>query len=160
MIVLQLKHVNYRNQIEISSDEEDIIIKVAKLLDNADYRWHSDKNYTNVIFNGDVEIVNDKLKEYNLLCKSIDKYIPTEYLESSIEQRQELLKGLMDSDGCVGQKNRFSFNTTSKQLKDDFIYLCRSLGYIVTVYEDKRDTNICYNIHILTNDIIFSSKNI
>lgn len=64
----------------------------------------------------------------------------------------------MDSDGCVGQKNRFSFNTISKQLKDDFVYLCRSLGYIVTVYEDKRNTNICYNIHILTNDIIFSSK--
>lgn len=155
---LTTQYVNYRNQIEISSDEEDIIIKVAKLLDNANYRWHSDKNYTNIIFNGDVEIVNGKLKEYNLLCKSINKYIPTEYLESSIEQRQELLKGLMDVDGYVGQKNRFSFSTVSKQLKDDFIYLCRSLGYIVTVYEDKRDTNICYNIHILTNDIIFSSK--
>ena len=44
----------------------------------------------------------------------------------SIEQRKELLYGLMDTDGCVEDKNRFSFSTTSKKLAEDFIYLANA----------------------------------
>ena len=42
-----------------------------------------------------------------------------------------------------------------KQLKDDIITLCNSLGICAIVYEDTRKDNICYDIRIITNDSIF-----
>lgn len=70
------------------------------------------------------------LKKLNLQGKkSIDKFIPREYLTSSVEQRIDLLRGLMDTDGTV-QKNGSScfFNTSSEQLAHDVIELVQSLG--------------------------------
>ena len=43
-----------------------------------------------------------ELQRLGLLgLKSIDKFIPSEYLNGSVEQRYELLRGLMDTDGWV-----------------------------------------------------------
>jgi len=62
-----------------------------------------------------------------------EKHIPKEYLESSVEQRLELLKGLIDTDGYVGKGSRVSFSTTSNQLALDFQYLVRSLGGLCSI---------------------------
>lgn len=100
------------------------------------------------------------LKDNNLLVTGAYKFIPKEYLHSSAEQRRQLLNGLMDTDGYVGIKNRFSYSTISCRLKNDFVELCQSLGYIATVSEDRRvkySTGVCYHITIQTNDIIFTS---
>lgn len=147
----------YNKQLTISSDEIDIIEKVAKLL-NCNYKLHSNLNYSNFIYGDIIEDIDLALRTLNLRCLSKDKYIPEIYLLSSKEQRLELLKGLMDTDGNVGAKNRLHFSTNSINLKNDFVKLCNSLGYCATVYEDNRKDNTCYQINILTNDIIFSSK--
>ena len=147
----------YNKRLTISSDEIDIIEKVAKLL-NCDYKWHSELNYSNVIYGDIIEDIDLALRTLNLRCLSKDKYIPEIYLLSSKEQRLELLKGLMDTDGNVGVKNRLHFSTSSINLKNDFVKLCNSLGYCATVHEDNRKDNTYYEINILTNDIIFSSK--
>lgn len=61
-----------------------------------------------------------------------DKFIPNQYLISSVEQRLELLKGLMDTDGyCIN--NRTLFSTTSLKLAQDMVTLVRSLGGIATI---------------------------
>lgn len=72
-----------------------------------------------------------------------EKHIPSLYLESSIESRIKLLKGLMDSDGHVGINGNLSFTTTSKQLSEDFVYLVRSLGGVAKTSE--RYTTYSYN---------------
>lgn len=67
---------------------------------------------------------------------SYDKFIPTEYLYDSIDNRLCLLQGLMDTDGTVAKKiknrdsvsNATHFGTSSKQLANDFEFLIRSLG--------------------------------
>lgn len=97
--------------------------------------------------------VEEMLKEYPELwnIKSEDKFIPKDYLQGSIIQRQSLLQGLMDTDGSVDEKGRTNFTTISPRLRDDFIELCRSLGFIATYSIDKRDkytTGECYTIHI------------
>jgi len=97
--------------------------------------------------------VEEMLKDYPKLwnVKSEDKFIPKDYLQGSIFQRQCLLQGLMDTDGSVDEKGRTSFTTISPQLRDDFIELCRSLGFIATYSTDLRDkysTGECYTIHI------------
>ena len=142
----------------ISSDEEDIISKVSNIL-NCKYKWHKDYNYTNVIYGDNIISIHKELKALNLECTAIHKYIPEIYLLSSIEQRKELLKGLIDTDGYIDSKGRYRYSTSSFNLAKDFITLCRSLGYIVSdYYKDTRGKHINYVISIQTNDIIFSSN--
>ena len=97
--------------------------------------------------------VEEMLKEYPKLwnVKSKDKFIPKDYLHGSIIQRQQLLQGLMDTDGSVDEKGRTSFTTISPNLRNDFIELCRSLGFVATYSIDSRTkytTGECYTIHI------------
>ena len=71
-----------------------------------------------------------------------------------IEQRYELLRGLLDTDGSVDEKGRICFSTTSSRLKNDIINLCHSLGLVTSVHVDKRDkykNGEAYKIGILTN---------
>jgi hypothetical protein len=70
-----------------------------------------------------------ELRKLGLLDKrSGEKFIPQIYLHASTEQRVELLKGLMDTDGYCGTNNRISFSTSSDQLAKDVQYLVWSLG--------------------------------
>lgn len=57
-----------------------------------------------------------------------DKAVPKEFMRASAGQRLELLKGLMDSDGCSSGGRMASFGSMSKQLRDDVAELARSLG--------------------------------
>ena len=147
--------------LSISNDEEDIIKKVSEKL-STNYAVHGEYNYTNRIHkNCKTSKVLSTLLSIGLDIYSCDRFIPQEYLHASIEQRKELLKGLMDSDGYVGDKNKFSFSTTSEKLKDGFVELCRGLGYIVGINKDNRTiykSGKCWQITIQTNDIIFSSQ--
>lgn len=62
-----------------------------------------------------------------------NKHIPQQYLLSSVSQRLELLRGLMDSDGSINKRgNQASFYSTNSQLADDAYYLMSSLGYVVS----------------------------
>ena len=61
--------------------------------------------------------------------RAMHKSIPNIYKYSSITDRLELLRGLMDTDGSVKEKTgEASFCTTSKQLAQDVIELVQSLG--------------------------------
>lgn len=60
---------------------------------------------------------------------SIDKHIPKDYLYSSIEHRRLLLAGLLETDSWTDKKGRQHLVTSSKQLKNDMLELCRGLGY-------------------------------
>ena len=61
--------------------------------------------------------------------KAPNKYIPEIYKYSTIQDRLDLLRGLMDTDGTVkGRTGEASFCTTSKQLAMDVIELVQSLG--------------------------------
>ena len=62
--------------------------------------------------------------------KSYDKFIPDMYMRSSIEERIELIRGIMDSDGSINMDapHRARFTTTSEQLADQLVSLVRSVG--------------------------------
>jgi len=65
--------------------------------------------------------------------KSNEKFIPSEYHEGSIEQRFELLRGLVDTDGTFDKKGNVSYTTVSKQLASDVQTLVWSLGGTCTI---------------------------
>lgn len=63
---------------------------------------------------------------------SATKFIPEAYLYNSAEVRISLLQGLLDTDGGPvaqeGRSCRIQYSTTSERLKDDVIFVVRSLG--------------------------------
>ncbi len=70
--------------------------------------------------------------------KAIDKFIPKSYIyNASIQDRIELLRGLMDTDGTVDGKTA-AFTTISKQLALDVIELVHSLGGRAKMYTRNR----------------------
>lgn len=72
------------------------------------------------------------LKSQNLIN---NKHIPAIYLRSGFEQRMELLRGLMDSDGYIDRsgKRRCEFCTTSENIRQGFCDLISSLGLKYTI---------------------------
>lgn len=98
------------------------------------------------------------MEELNLLGKrSWEKNIPEMYKTASVEDRFQLIQGLMDTDGSVGKKGGLSFSTSSKQLSDDFVEIIRSLGGIAKVSErqtfytykgEKKAGRVSYRINV------------
>jgi phosphate starvation-inducible protein PhoH and related proteins len=68
------------------------------------------------------------------LCgsRSETKFVPPEYLYNSAEVRLGVLQGLLDSDGGPVTQDartcRIQYTTTSRRLRDDVLFLVRSLG--------------------------------
>jgi len=80
-----------------------------------------------------------EIKNLDLYTKrSNDKFIPSKYLFSSVEQRIELLRGLMDTDGYVNKNGTSTqITTVSNRLANDIKFLVQSLGGIVTLKSKK-----------------------
>lgn len=57
-----------------------------------------------------------------------NKHIPDIYLQASVEQRWELLRGLMDTDGYVSKAGQCQFVQKKKHIVEQFVELCSSLG--------------------------------
>lgn len=74
------------------------------------------------------------LRDLELMgCKAETKFIPEIYLKASTEQRWELLRGLMDTDGYVDSYSSMEYSTSSYRLAKDFQYLVRSLGGVAKI---------------------------
>lgn len=82
-----------------------------------------------------------------------NKHIPSIYKINSREVRLELLAGLIDGDGSFNHEG-FDYITKRKNLADDIIYLCRSLGLAAYVQQCKKTIKTrgfvgeYYRIHI------------
>ena len=103
--------------------------------------------------------VRDKIRKLDLLdCRSDTKFIPHDYLMSSIDDRLSLLRGLMDTDGSIYGKNTVEYSTVSDRLKDDFLELIHSLGGIVNnikhkpsfYYDKDRNKVPCKNAWVIS----------
>lgn len=57
-----------------------------------------------------------------------EKRIPPQYLRASFDQRLQLLRGLMDSDGTVSHDGRCEFNNTNENLARGVYELLASFG--------------------------------
>lgn len=75
-----------------------------------------------------IDNIDKELEMLGLLHKdSHNKFIPDIYLHNDYNTRLELLKGLMDGDGCATD-GASVFVTTSERLAQDIQLLCRSMG--------------------------------
>lgn len=80
--------------------------------------------------------IKEDYLSYGLKCKSVEKFIPKDYLFNSRDVRLELLRGLMDTDGCCSKEGGTDYSTSSFQMSIDFRSLIESLGGTVNkIYE-------------------------
>ena len=70
-------------------------------------------------------------RDFLKLSSTGGKHILREYLINSQENQLQLLAGLLDTDGHLVD-NCYEIATKFKQLRDDILFLCRSLGFAVT----------------------------
>lgn len=151
-------HHCYKNRLQFSSSKNDL--EFYRTVIPYEIEEHAyNKN------NSDILIPNCKaiLKDLGLFDhKSYTKFIPDIYKYNSKEVRLELLKGLMDGDGCATGKGADVFITTSKKLADDICSLCRSLG-INASYKKNESTvgdrrSLHYRVSIFAETSIFKLK--
>lgn len=151
------------DRITLTNPEVDIIERCNLLLEDwGEFTYHKSTNcqYAFKSYNHRINKLYRSIDSLGLKYKkSGDKFIPEKYLYASIKERKELLKGLFDTDGSVNEKGVFTFSTSSNQLADDIVFLCRSLGYRCgSLSYNRGDKGIDYVVSISTDDIIFSSK--
>lgn len=117
----------------ISNCEPDIINKFNSLLSENDSLNISEKDHRIIRkkMNHSPSDFYTEIERLGLNSKvSSEKFIPKAYLYNSIENRLELLRGLIDTDGFIPTENRnqIEYTTTSKQLCEDVLELVRGLG--------------------------------
>lgn len=117
-----------------SNTEQDLLDRVTELLPgNDDYVLHSRCSYG---IRGGATL--NAIKKYGLHgTRSHEKFIPNEYLYNSVENRVELLRGLIDTDGYCVNGNAIEYSTTSMMLCEDIAELVRGLGGKCT-YSEKQ----------------------
>jgi hypothetical protein len=76
------------------------------------------------------QVVAGSIRDLGLAGKKAwEKFVPKQYLIAPIADREELLRGLMDTDGSADKRGHAYFGTSSRQLAEDVQWLARSLGY-------------------------------
>ena len=100
-----------------------------------DMRWNSPGGF------------RQQLKDNNLFD---NKHIPEIYLISDIDQRLQLLAGLLDTDGTYDlSKNTFEFSRKSLSFILTVKRLCESLGFATTLGKQKNNKfGNCYRLWI------------
>jgi ATP-dependent Zn protease len=100
-----------------------------------------DERGRSLVRNALIEVGADRTLAHN-------KRVPELYMQNSVDVRVEVLRGLLDTDGCVARtasgNSHTQYDTASPGLRDDVVELVRSLGGTATVttnfYGDRRTT--------------------
>jgi hypothetical protein len=96
--------------------------------------------------------LRDKLRQVGVLE---DKHVPADYLIGSVEQRRDLLAGLLDTDGSAAGA-RVEFSSTTQRLAVSVLELARSLGIKATIATERATLNgqdmgpnwrVCFTSH-------------
>lgn len=96
------------------------------------------------------------------------KFIPNLYMRASYQQRLDLLRGLMDTDGYYHEsRKRFVMGTTQKWQAEDLFKLVSTLGIKATIFEVDKKCNgkvfkgwdVCFSTNGL-NPFLVRNQNI
>lgn len=103
-----------------------------------------------------VKNIGNILQELGLSkCKSRTKFIPDCYKFNSRENRLELLRGLLDTDGCIGYGGNPEYTTTSEQLALDVEFVARSCGINCNIQKSTNAFGLVYKVIFYTDIPMF-----
>ena len=101
---------------------------------------------------------NQRLKDLGVIG---DKHIPEIYKLASVDQRLELLRGLLDTDGYCDPDGHIEFCSIREQLATDFAEVVRSLGIKCRVKVNRsaiygKDCGLRYRVMLYTGIPLFT----
>lgn len=146
----------------ISSNDEDCIGRCRDLISGANtykrqkdnYSWHFYSDTAVSERMSGMLLTKDVLSEVPEIIgkRSDERFIPDIYKHGSAEQRRELIRGLLDTDGTIdGSAGRYnvSYSTASEQLAKDMQQVLYSLGISSSVSCHKRSRKPDeYDVHV------------
>ena len=129
--------------ISLTSADKEIIDRVKlELPDNLELKTTSGKYGFRISSGRKVSNKNsilESLRNLDLMGhKSNTKFIPINYLLSSIDDRKLLLQGLLDTDGECSKDGLVYYHTSSYKLAGDIAELVRSLGGLATISKPRK----------------------
>ena len=161
-----------RQTVTFTSGDDFMINKLNSILDCIDMKMSKQKNkfqYGVISKSKKFKFNKLKIKLQNLNIhglKSEDKFIPDIYLNSSFNQKVQLIHGLMDTDGYITPTGSASFSSSSIKLIQGLQEIIWSIGGIAEIKEKKSNYKYLYeknikkhyqlNIRISTPEILFS----
>lgn len=122
----------------IATDDKEILDRILQLMpdfyltkDNTsnNYDLIDSKRYSK---GKNKNRLKTEIRRLKLDVTSKNKFIPSIYKYSSYEQRLELVKGLMDTDGSINKSGNIEFSNSNKRLIDDLASVLRSMGISCT----------------------------
>ena len=150
-----------QNTLTFTNVEQDIIDKVNLLVSKwGVFKHRKNKEHIQLHFVGGKNNLFKKYIENTFHhANSKTKFIPNEYKMSSIKDRLELIRGLIDTDGSINEKGHIKIGFVSEQLAKDLQFVLQSLGYRSKMTIGKRKgKNNTYNLYIRgCDDKLFSS---
>lgn len=143
-----------RGQIIFATMDEDVIDHLIELGASFDKATSWGIGWAKVYACLDNDFIQAFIKSDLGSHGAADKIIPTRYKLGTIQERIELIQGMMDCGGSVDEKGCFSYWTESPQLAEDFVFVIRSLGGVATISKkSKTDYNNKDGKIIQTNDV-------
>lgn len=142
----------------LSSADDDILARVASALpagisllkNTTGYDWrigHGSRNGHRI------NPVTASLRDLGLMGKKSEtKFIPESYKFASRQDREDLLHGLLDTDGSVSKDNNVEYTTVSRRLAEDVVFLVQSLGGTARIREKRTTGQLAYRMSIALPD--------
>ena len=149
--------------ITFTTKDQDIVDRVNELLP----KGYKVQKYKSAHYAFGIKRIDKSVPCFYKLCEEIgiwqhnshNKFIPQMYQYSSYNQKLDLIRGLMDTDG-TSKRSVICYSTVSSQLCKDFLNVARSLGLHCkhavreSWFNEKRHAD-CNTVHIYTKTPIF-----
>jgi phosphate starvation-inducible PhoH-like protein len=136
-----------------ATNDPELAEALEQSLPGVEVRWESGPDYILNRVNTPGEVitianpVTDVMRELGLCgTRSEAIFVPEDYAYNTADVRLAVLQGLLDADGVpvtqVARTGRIQFTTVSSRLRDDVVFLVRSLGGVAywrtRMAEDRR----------------------
>lgn len=144
-------------RMQITTADNEIVNKFISKLSDFEVSKDSHNKYGYTIKDNSKSNINkllNEFKNYNLIN---NKHIPIDFKVSSVDQRLQILAGILDSDGHYQKSsNQYELTLKNENLFDDCLELVKSLGFNAfkkkiskyCMYKDEKKTNIYYRMQI------------
>ena len=121
------------NNLDFTTVDDEVMEKVALSLPDT-YETRSWSNNARDLVVEKISIYEKFLENLGLKgLSSEERFIPDAYLYTSVEDRKELLKGLMDTNETIDTRGDVGFSTVSSKLAEQVKWLVNSLGGIGSI---------------------------
>lgn len=125
-------------RIILSPEDSELLDNIYQVGYGSKVSVNRDGNWVASIIPRDGVLFVKKLRSLNVLN---NKHIPESYLRSSVQQRMELLRGLMDTDGYAEKRGQCEITQKNKVIIDGISELLSSLAIKHTVRQKNARCN-------------------